>query len=211
MREGKRMRNFFLLLAVVGTGVGCSGSQGGLEQDSAPDYEIVSEQEKDASNLKTKTITVSTESIKEQRLRQIATEIKGENTGYDALRIHFQRDTQGKSAPQDTGTAIVVNNEEAANEMLPDILFTDADRKKILNENDGILVITQAEMKRAEQEMQKVAQEMQEDMKQQTKEMNKKMDQDLNELDQETQEMQEEMEQDLREMEKELEKEMPKP
>jgi hypothetical protein len=205
------MRKIFILLAVVGTCVGCSGSQGGLEQGSAPDYEIVSEQEKDVSNRKVMTITVSTESIKEQKLRQIATEIKGENTGYDALRIHFQRDTQGESTPQDTGTAIAVNNEEAANEMLPDLLFTDADRKKILDENDGILVITQAEMKRAEQEMKKAAQEMKKEMKQQTKEMKKKMDQDLNELDKQAQDVQEGMAQELQEMEKELEKGMPKP
>ena len=200
------MKRVILLMVVIGVCIRCSGSQG-----SAPDYEIVSEQEKDVSNLKTKSIKVSTETTKEQELRQIAVEIESENTGYDALSIQFHRDTQGTGSPQDTGTAIVVNNEEAADEMLPNVLFTDADREKILNKNDGILVITQAEIKRAEQEMQKAAQEMEEDMKQQTKEMKKKMDQDLNELDKQAQDAQEEMQQELQEMEKELEKEMPKP
>jgi ABC-type glycerol-3-phosphate transport system substrate-binding protein len=97
-RERTGMQRIIVFLAAIAMCTGCSGSQA-----SAPDYEIRSEQEKDVSNLKTKTITVSTESIKEQKLRQIATDIKGDNTGDDALRIHFQRDTQGKSAPQEKG------------------------------------------------------------------------------------------------------------
>jgi hypothetical protein len=170
----KSMRTTFLLLAIVGACVGCSGSQGALEQGSVPDYEIVSEQEKDVSNLKTKTIIVSTESIKEQKLRQIAAEIKGENTGYAALRIQFRRDTQGKTAPQQTGTAIVVNNEEAADEMLPDILFSDADRRRILNEeNDGILVISLADIKRAEKEIQKAQKGLERDLQEMEEELEK--------------------------------------
>jgi hypothetical protein len=170
------MRTIFLLLAVVGACVGCSGSQGALEQGSVPDYEIVSEQEKDTSNLKTKTINVSTESIKEQKLRQIAAEIKGDNPGYDALRIQFHRDKQGKTAPQQTGTAIVVNNEVAADEMLPDILFSDADRRVILNEeNDGILVISLADIKRVEKVMQKARKEMERDLQEMEKELEEGM------------------------------------
>jgi hypothetical protein len=167
------MQRIVVLLAVIGVCIGCSGSQG-----SAHDYEIVSEQEKDVSNLKTKTINVSTEATKEQKLRQIAVEIKSENTGYDALSIQFHRDTQGEGSPQYTGTAIVVNNEEAADEMLPNLLFTDADRERILNKNDGIIVITQAEMKRAEQEIK----EAQKGLEQDLQEMQEKIEKDMPKL-----------------------------
>jgi hypothetical protein len=201
------MRNILLLVAVISTCMGCSASQG-----STPDYEIRGEQVKDGSNLKTKTINVSTESIKEHQLRQIAAELKSENPGYDALSIQFHRDRQGQGAPQEAGTAIVVNNEEAANRMLPDILFTDADRRKILNEeNDGILVISRADIKQAEQEMQKETREMQKDLEQEAQESEKKVKRGLNQMDQELQDMQKGMEQDLEEMEKEMEKAMPKP
>jgi hypothetical protein len=166
----KAMNRVILLMVVIGVCIGCSGSQG-----SAPDYEIVSEQEKNVSNLKTKTINVSTEATEEQKLRQIAREIKSENTGYDALSIQFHRDTQGKGSAQDTGTAIVVNNEGAADEILPDVLFTDADRQKILNKNDGILVITLAEMKQAEREMKEAEREM--------KDVQKGLEQDLQEME----------------------------
>ena len=164
------MKRVILLMVVINVCIGCSDSQG-----SAPDYEIVSEQEKDVSKLKTKTINVSTEATKEQELRQIAVEIKSENTGYDALSIQFHRDTQGKGAPQDTGTAIVVNNEEAADEMLPNVLFTDADREKILNKNDGILVISLAEMKQAEREMKEAQKGLEQDLQEMEEEMDKEM------------------------------------
>ncbi len=165
------MRRILLFLAVVGACMGCSGSQG-----SVPDYEIVSEHEKDVSNLKVKSINVSTESTKEQELRQITAELKSENTGYDALSIQFHRDTQGESASQDAGTAIVVNNEEAADKMLPDILFTDADRRRILNEkNDGILVISLADIKLAEKEIQKAQKGLERDLQEMERGLEKGM------------------------------------
>jgi DNA anti-recombination protein RmuC len=127
-------------------------------------------------------------------LRQIAKEIKGDNSGYDALGIEFQKGTQ-----------------EAAEKILPDLLFTDADRREILNDHDGILILTQAEIKQLEKQMEKETRELQKDMMQDSQDLNKKMDEQMNqsmdELDQETREMQKGIEQDL----KEMERGMPKP
>lgn len=115
------MKRTILLLAVIGVCVGCSSAQ-----SSSPDYEITSEKDKDISNLKTKTVNVTTEFTKEQKLRRIAKDIKGEYTGYDALSIQFHKGAQGNGSPNKAGIAIVVNNQEAAEKMLPNILFTDA-------------------------------------------------------------------------------------
>ena len=196
------MKTIILLLAVMGVCMGCSSVQ-----SSSPDYEITSERNKNTSNLETKIVNVSTEFTKEQKLRQIAEDIKSENANYDALSIQFHKDTQGNGSPKETGTAIVVNNRQAAAKMLPDILFTDARRRELLEEDDGILVITRAEMKRVEQEMKEAGQELEKEMKQQSKEMKKNMDK----ADQEMQEMEKDLDREMQELEKEMQKEMPKP
>lgn len=109
--------------------------------------------------------------------------------------------------PKETGTAIVVNNRRAAEKILPDVLFTDARRRLLLEEGDGILVITRAEMKRVEQKMKKAGQELKKEMKQQSKEMKKNMDK----ADQEMQEMEKDLDLEMQEFEKEMQKEMSKP
>jgi hypothetical protein len=200
------MKRVILLLTVIGVCMGCSSAQ-----SSAPDYEITSEKDKDISNLKTKTLNVSTEFTKEQKLRQIARDIKGDYSSYDALSIQFHKGTQGDGATKETGAGIVVNNQEAAEKMLPDLLFTDADRRELLKEDDGILVITQADIKQVEKEMQKATRELQKDLKQDSKSLDKKVDRGMNKMDKEVQELQEGMDQELKELEKEMEKEMPKP
>ena len=196
------MKRVVLLLAVIGLCMGCSSAQ-----SSTPDYEITSEKDRDTSNLRTKTLNVSTEFTKEQKLRQIAKDIKGEYSSYDALRIQFHKGAQGDGPSEKTGTAIVVNNQEAAEKMLPDILFTDARRKELLDEYDGILVISRADIKRFEHEMKEAGQELEKEMKQQSKELKKNMDK----ADQEMREMQKGLDREMQELEKEMEKEMPKP
>jgi len=200
------MKRVVLLLAVIGLCMGCSSAQ-----SSAPDYEITSEKDNDTSNLKAKILHVSTEFTKEQKLRQIAKDIKGDYSSYDALSIEFHKDAQGSSATTETGTGIVVNNQEAAEKMLPDLLFTDADRRELLKEDDGILVITQAQIKQVEEEMQKATRGLQRDLKQDSQNLDKEVDQSMDKMDKEMQEMQEGMDQDLKELEKEMEKEMPQP
>lgn len=194
------MRKLVLFLAVIGTCIGCSGSQVQEAGSSAPDYEIVSEQEEDASNLNTKTVEVSTDSIKSKELRRIAEEIKSDNTNQDALSIEFYKDAPGQSEGRDdpsiTGGALVMNNEKAAKQLdeavnqvfgLP--LPSDAVRERILNENNGIDVIAFAQI--------------QQDMQEVEEEMDQEMNQDLEEMEQG-------MERDMREMEKEMEQ-LPKP
>ena len=200
------MKRVILLLAVIGVCIGCSSVQ-----SSAPDYEITSEKDKDISNLRTKALNVSTEFTKEEKLRQIAKDIKGDYSSYDALSIQFHKSTQGNGDPKETGTGIVVNNQEAAEKMLPDLLFTDADRRELLKKDDGILVITQADIKQVEEEMQKATREFQEDLKQDSQDLGKRMDQSMDKMDKEMQQLQEGMDQDLKELENEMEKEMPKP
>ena len=196
------MKRFILLFAVIGVCVGCSSAQ-----SSSPDYEITSEKDRDISNLKTKSLNVSTEFPKEQKLRQIARDIKGDYSSYDALSIQFHEGAQGDGPSKKTGTAIVVNNQQAAEKMLPNILFTDARRKELLDEHDGILVITRADIKQFEQEMKEAGQEIEKEMKKQSKELKKHMDK----ADQEMREMQKDLDREMQELEKEMEKEMPKP
>ncbi len=193
------MQRLIVFLAVIGMCIGCSGSQG-----SAPDYEVRNERDENVPNLKVKTVEVYTESIKEKQLRRIAADIKRENTDQDAIDITFYTDKQGESKgqsdQQETGTAIVVNNEAAANQMLRWPLFTGADREKILNEENGIVVISWAEM---EQELE-----------QESRELEKEMEKETRETEQEMKEAEEKMNQELEEMEREMEKEMqelPKP
>ena len=196
------VKRIMLLLAVISVGIGCSSVQ-----SSTPDYEIASEKDKDISNLKVKTLKVSTDFTREQKLRQIAEDIKDDNTNYDTLSIQFHKGAQGNGSPKQTGTAIVVNNRQAAEKMLPDILFTDARRKELLDEYDGILVISRADIKRFEHEMKEAGQELDKEMKQQSKELKKNMDK----ADQEMREMQKDLDREMQELEKEMEKEMPKP
>src|SRR5215204_1722011 len=203
MRARMGMKRTILLLAVIGVCIGCSSAQ-----SSSPDYEITSEKDKDISKLKTKSLSVSTEFTKEQKLREIAMDIKGDYSSYDALSIRFHKGAQGDGATKETGTGIVVNNQEAAEKMLPDLLFTDADRRELLNEDDGILVITQADIKQVEEEMQKATRELQKDLKQDSQDLDKKVDQSMNKMDKEMQELQKGMDQELKELEKEMEKEM---
>jgi len=196
------VKRIMLLLAVISVGIGCSSVQ-----SSTPDYEIASEKDKDISNLKVKTLKVSTDFTREQKLRQIAEDIKDDNTNYDTLSIQFHKGAQGNGSPKETGTAIVVNNQEAAERMLPDLLFTDANRRKLLNEDDGIFVITQAEMKQAKQEIKEAGQELKKEVQQQPREAEKNLDK----ADQEMREMQKNLDQEMQELEKEMEKEMAKP
>ena len=170
------MRKIVLFLAVIGTCIGCSGSQVQEVGSSAPDYEIVSEQEEDSSNLNTKTVEVSTDSIKAKELRRIAEEIKSDNIDQDALFIDFYKDAPGQSEgrkdPPITGAAIVVNNEEAAkqidkaiNQELGIPPSTDAEREKLLNENNGIRVIPFAQIEQdLEQDMREMEKDMEQDM-----------------------------------------------
>lgn len=180
------MRKLILVLAVVGACIGCSGSQVPRAESSAPDYEIVSEQEEDASDLNVKTITVSTDSIKAKELRQIAEEIKSDNVDQDALTIDFYKDAPGQSEGQDdppiTGAAIVVNNEEAAKQFDEAVSRelgmpppTDADIEKLLDEDNGIRVIPFAQ----------INQELTQGME----EFEREMEQDLQEMEQDMQEM----------------------
>jgi hypothetical protein len=176
------MRKIVLFLIVIGTCIGCSGTQNPGAGDSAPDYEIVSEQKGDASNLKVKSIEVSTDAIKRKELRRIAEEIKGDNLDQDALNIDFYRDApgqnEGQGDPPITGAAIVVNNEEAAKRVYEIVNQkfdvpppTDADIEKLLEEDNGIRVIPFAQ----------IEQELTQDME----EFEKEMEQDLQELEQE--------------------------
>src|SRR5215218_7421615 len=153
------MKRVVLLLTVIGVCMGCSSAQ-----SSTPDYEITSEKDKDISNLKSKTLNVSTEFTKEEKLRQIARDIKGDYSSYDALNIQFHKGSQGNGALKETGTGIVVNNPEAAQKMLPDLLFTDADRRELLKKDDGILMITRAELKQFEKEMNKATRDLKQDL-----------------------------------------------
>src|SRR5215218_3490394 len=175
------MNRIVLFFVVFGMCVGCSTAQ-----SSAPDYEITSEKDKETSDLKVKDFKVSTQFTKEQELRQIAKDIRSENPGYDALGIEFQKNTQGNDSSKQTGTATVVNNEEAAQKMLPDLLFTDADRRELLKKDDGILIITRAELKQFEKEMNKATRDLKQDL---NKKMDKQMDKSMNGMDREMREM----------------------
>jgi hypothetical protein len=199
------MRTIFLLLAVIGACVGCSGSQGGLEQGSVPDYEIVGEQEEDTPNLQMKTIDVSTKFIKETELRRIAEDIRDDNTDQDALDIEFYRDKRGQSEGQDrskiTGAALVANSEEAAHRIFDAPMFTAADREKIMSENDGMVVISFAQ----------IGKELDQDLQEMERELDQEMEQDMQEAEKEMQEMEKELDQEMQEMEKKMDRGMPEP
>ena len=195
------MRKLVLILAVVCSCVGCSGPGGQEASSPVPDYDIVKEQQDDASDLEVREFEIATASTKAKQLRRIAEEIKVDNADQDALDIEFypKKHEQGGSADL-TGAAMVMNNEEAVEQVhnrinkelgLPPL--TDEETGKLLNKNNGITVVPFAEIEKdMEREMENYRAESEKDMQQMEKDMEKDFDKDM------------------RELEKDMKKEMPK-